>query len=147
MTRNSKSHCSFSVYPADTYIESERGRGKQDTLFPAPSQSTVVTGILRGLHNNISLDMGFEEKEGTCDAEKRTYDSRWVGFVCGGHTVYSGDAGKSRRVCVFTRFCVLHVDILDCLSYISAGSGEADWIVYCMGYTCPASVESVSIRC
>lgn len=45
----------------------------------APSQSTIVTGLQGGAHNNTNLEMGFIEKEGKRDTEKRTYNPSSAG--------------------------------------------------------------------
>jgi hypothetical protein len=133
-----------SVHTAQAYIESSDKRGRDKSLYTLPKQSTVVTGILGGLHNNTALEMGFFEKEGTTDPEKRTYDMKYIGFICAGHTSHSSDAGKSRRVASYTRVRVLWECILDCLLETEIVSTPTDdWIIYCMGITCNANELSV----
>ncbi len=142
--QQSNPYCPFSAHTVQAYIESERKRGRKDVVFGLPSQSTVVTGIHGSLHNNTSLEMGFDEKEGTKDVVKRTYDPSLMGFVCAGHTAHSSDAGKSRRLCSYTRVRVVHPSILDCI--IEADNTEddkQDWILYCMGITCNISYDQV----
>lgn len=107
-----------------------------------PSQSTVVTGILGGLHNNTSLEMGFYEKEGTKDSVKRTYDPEWIGYICAGHTSHSSDAGKSRRVTSYTRIRVISPAILDETASLEV-SDVGDWTIYCMGITCNTDEDGV----
>jgi hypothetical protein len=128
-----------SAYSAQAYIESSLARGRDKPLYTLPRQSTVVTGMLGGLHNNTSLQMGFEE-EGMADPEKRAYDIKYLGFICAGHTSHSSDAGKSRRVTSYTRVRVLWESILDCVKLrCSTQEDRRDWIVYCMGITCYVS--------
>lgn len=90
------------------------------------------------------MEMGFEENDGVKDAEKRTYDSDLIGFVCAGHTSHSGDAGKSRSIATYSRVRVLSNTILDCIHDIPNSPQEnKDWTVYCMGLTFNTSVDGV----
>lgn len=134
----------ISVHTAQAYVESEKKRGKDHTIFGLISQSTVVTGMHGGLHNNQSVEMGFEEKKGSKDSVKRTYNEEWLGFICAGHNAHSGDAGKSRRVASYTRARVIHTSILDPIKGIDKISQmPRDWILYCMGMTCRVDEECI----
>lgn len=134
----------YSVHSAHGYIESVDKRGRDKSLYQLPKQSTVVTGILGGLHNNTSLQMGFEEKEGSVNFEKRAYDKKYLGFICAGHTSHSSDAGKSRRVASYIRVRVLWEGILDCLITDTCEvPSTREWVVYCMGITCNTSEAGV----
>lgn len=138
--QQSRPYLPFSVHTVRAYVESEKKRGKGNSVYSIPSQSTVVTGIHGSLHNNTSLEMGFEEEEGTKDPVKRTYDTSLMGYVCAGHTAHSSDAGKSRRLCSFTRVRVLHPTILDVVLGVDTSRADTkDWILYCMGITCHIS--------
>lgn len=146
VSRHQQANCysPFSVHTAQAYAESEKRRGREGAIYTMPSQSTIVTGILGGSSNNVALEMGFEEEEGVRNAAKREYDTALLGFVCAGHTSHSGDAGKSRRLCAYTRVRVVHSSILDSVMGSETGSPlEKDWIVYCMGYTCRVSYDTV----
>lgn len=136
----------ISVHPPQAYLESDNRGTNVMSVFGIPSQSTVVTGPHGGLHNNTSVEMGFEEPEGIKDPVKRTYDRKYIGFLCAGHTAHSSDAGKSRRVCSYTRVRVISRDILrklksDCASISSIGK----WIVYCMGSTFKTDVDGITL--
>lgn len=155
--QNSQSvpHSPISVHTVQAYLDAVAKRTKsaidQDReafgisqLFMCPSQSTVVTGIHGGLHNNTNLEMGFIEADGERDAEKRTYDESTSGYICSGHTAHSGDAGKNRRICSYTRVRVIHPTILRPLLNISEDDHqEKEWLVYCMGITCYCSEDAV----
>ena len=133
---------SICAHSAQAYVESQTKRGSNKGVFNMPSQSTVVTGILGGLHNNTSLEMGFYEKEGTKDSSKRAYDPRWIGYICAGHTSHSSDAGKSRRITSYTRVRVISSQILDEIGELKI-SNNGDWLVYCMGITCNTDEDGI----
>nr|POE67340.1 dna-directed rna polymerase subunit beta [Quercus suber] len=126
----------ISVHPPHAYIESLSKRGKTSTIFDKPNVSTIVTGKDGGFHNNMSVEMGFKEKEGIKDVHLRTYDRKYLGFLCCGYTSHSSDAGKTRRLCSFTRVRVSSVRPLwsleNCIETIES---SGDWTVYCMGST------------
>jgi hypothetical protein len=140
-------HNPISVYSAQAYVESKDKRGKGDYIYKAPSQSTLMTGILGGINNNTTIEMGFEEEEGERNMDKRTYKDDMFGFICCGHTAHSEDAGKSRRIASFTRVRVFSNTALwmaldsDNVTISSSGS----WTVYCMGSTFSTDLAGVVV--
>lgn len=142
-TQTENPYIPFSVHPAQAYVESLKKRGRDMIVYGLPGESTTLTGPHGGLHNNTSVEMGFEEPEGTRDMKKRTYDRKHIGFLCAGHTAHSADAGKSRRVCSYTRVRVLSRNTLDCLQDIDSISSVGEWVVYCMGSTTSTDLEGV----
>lgn len=142
----SDSYSPISVYTAQAYSESLLRRTKEACLFMPPSISTVVTGPLGGFHNNVSVEMGFEEKNGVKDIQKRTYDRSMLGFICAGYTSHTSDAGKARRICSYTRVRVSSSKPLWPLDKITKSvSSSGDWTVYCMGSTVCANYADVQI--
>lgn len=126
----------ISVHPVQAYVESSEKRGKGNSIYRLPRQSTINTGPHGGLHNNQQVEMGFEEKNDSKDIQKRTFNPEWTGYYCRTHTAHSGDAGKSRRLCSFTRVRVPSKTILDTLLNVKDDvPNDGDWIVYCMGST------------
>lgn len=126
----------ISVHPIHAHSESVDKYNRDSALFKMPSISTIVTGPFGGFHNNVSVEMGFDEKEGTKDIVKRTYDRSHLGFFCCGYTSHSSDAGKTRRLCSYTRIRVSSSTPLwplqDCIDQIDS---IGEWTVYCMGST------------
>lgn len=134
----------ISVHSAQAYVESCDKRGRENSLYTFPGQSTIVTGPHGGLHDNQALEMGFEEDEDTKDLEKRTYNPDHVGFICAGHTDHSGNAGKSRRITSYTRVRIPSRNTLDLFVDIADSVvGGGDWIVYCMGFTFRTNIDGI----
>jgi len=134
------------AYPVQAYIEASE-RSKDQALYPIPSQSTLMTGILGGINNNVSINMGFEEPEGTYNMEMRTFKDDMLGFLCAGHTSHSQDAGKSRRLCSYTRIKVLSKDALWSLvdKHNTLIRGDKGWLIYCMGSTFETSLGGIAV--
>lgn len=129
----------IAVYPAQAYVESNTKRGSHASIYALPSQSTLMTGILGGINNNCTVEMGFYEAEGTKNIAERSYRDDMLGFLCAGHTAHSEDAGKSRRISSYTRVRVISKLSL-WMTLDSENTGvtsmkESPWIVYCMGST------------
>lgn len=134
----------ISVHPIHAHSESVDKYNKDSALFKMPSISTIVTGPFGGYHNNTSVEMGFEEKEGTKDLAKRTYDKAHLGFFCCGYTSHSSDAGKTRRLCSFTRIRVSsQTPLWPITDHIDEISESGDWTIFCMGSTVEVSQESI----
>jgi hypothetical protein len=68
--------------------------------------------------NNTTLEMGFEEKEGTQDIEKRTYTTDLIGFICVAHTSHLADTGKSQRISSYSRVRVILEKIIEFMNDI-----------------------------
>jgi hypothetical protein len=134
----------ISIHPIHAHSESVDKYNKDSALFKMPSISTIVTGPFGGYHNNTSLEMGFEEKEGTKDLAMRTYDRKYLAFFCCGYTSHSSDAGKTRRLCSFTRIRVSsQTPLWPLTNHLDDISTNGDWIIYCMGSTVNVDRESV----
>jgi hypothetical protein len=134
----------ISVHPIHAHSESVDKYNKDSALFKMPSISTIVTGPFGGYHNNTSVEMGFEEKEGTKDLVMRTYDRKHLGFFCCGYTSHSSDAGKTRRLCSFTRIRVSsQTPLWPITDHLKDISEEGDWTIYCMGSTVNVSKGSI----
>ena len=142
--QDSINYLPISAYTPQAFVESFTKRGKAQDVFQIPSTSTFMTGILGSLHNNTALEMGFYEQEGTKDTSKRSYDKGMLGFVCAGHNSHSEDAGKSRRVCAFTRIRVGSKTPLWPLDNLEI-SNIGRWTVYCMGSTFNTDLDGVCI--
>lgn len=140
--QNNMDYIPISAYTPQAFVESFTKRGKAQEVFQVPSTSTFMTGILGGLHNNGALEMGFDEPEGTKDIPKRTYNKNYLGFICAGHNSHSEDAGKSRRVCAFTRIRVGSKTPLYPLENLEV-SNTGEWIVYCMGSTFNTDLDGI----
>ncbi|RKF53222.1 hypothetical protein GcM3_220014 [Golovinomyces cichoracearum] len=57
-------HNPIFAYSAQAYVKCREKRGRKATLYPMLTQSTQITGIMGGINNNATLEMGFEEKRG-----------------------------------------------------------------------------------
>ncbi len=132
------------AHTAQAWVESVDKRGKNDTIYGLPSQSTTVTGVYGGLHNNAGIEMGFDEPEGMRDMERRKYNKLYLGFLCAGHTAHSHDAGKSRRLASYTRVRVASSHPLwpleDSIGLVPCTGA---WVVYCMGSTFNTSLDGI----
>jgi hypothetical protein len=137
----------IALFNVQAYIESAEKRGKSGFIFKLPSQSTLMTGPNGGFNNNMTVEMGFEEPEGTYDMEKRTYTKEMEKFICGLHTSHSEDAGKSRRVANFSRIRVLSKSALWIALYSDNNkpTDYGNWIVYCMGQTFNTDLAGVAL--
>jgi hypothetical protein len=137
----------ISAFNVQAYIESSEKRGKDGSIFKIPSQSTLMTGPHGGFNNNTTIEMGFDEDEGTYDIEKRTYTKHMEKFICGLHTSHSEDAGKSRRVTAFTRIRVLSQNALWMALYTDNNrpSDYGPWTIYCMGQTFNSDLSGVAM--
>lgn len=134
----------ISVYTPQAYSESLGKRGKDSCLFGLPSISTIVTGPLGGFHNNVSVEMGFEEKNGVKDIKRRIYDRNLLGFICAGYTSHSSDAGKARRISSYTRIRVSSSKPLWPLEHMQDTiCVSGDWVIYCMGSTLCIDYDTV----
>ncbi|EPQ62705.1 BgtA-21553 [Blumeria graminis f. sp. tritici] len=95
-----------------------------------------MTGILGGINNNTTLEMGFEKEDRVRDMSKRAYSEDMIGFICCGRTAHSEDAGKSRRVASYTRVRILSNNMIRDTFGNAAISNVGEWVVYCMGIIC-----------
>lgn len=138
-------HNPISVYSVNAYIESRLHNIKDDHVFKIPSQSTLMTGILGGINNNTTVEMGFDEPDGVKNEHKRAYTHDMVGFICCGHTAHSEDAGKSRRMTSFTRVRVISHGVLANTFSAQCGniSSSGIWYVYCMGSTFSTDLSGI----
>lgn len=128
----------LSLHPYHAYSECAENRkyAKDSLPFKMPSISTIVTGPWGGFHNNLSVEMGFDEPEGIKDIVKRTYDKRYLAFLCCGYTSHSSDAGKTRRVCSYTRIRVSSsTPLWPITDHLNEIKSTGDWSIYCMGST------------
>lgn len=145
MTQLKQPYQPISVHPIHAHSESVDKYNKDSALFKMPSISTVVTNSFGGYHNNLSVEMGFEEKEGTKDVVKRTYDKKYLGFLCCGYTSHSSDAGKTRRLCAFTRIRVSSkTPLWPIADHINEIPDKGDWLIYCMGLTMSTTEKGIT---
>lgn len=116
------------------WLESSGKRGKDKSLFKMISVSTTMTAIPGGISNNLTIEMEFDEAEGTRDNEKRKFDTSLLGIICTGSTPHNVDAGKVRRLCAYSRARVLSDGtlwpLLNAVPNVPIGG---DWVVHCMG--------------
>jgi len=136
-------YCPISVHPIQAYIESSEKRGTDSSIYKLSSQSTVVPGMWGGFHNNNSVEMGFDEPEGTKNVALRAYDEKYKGFLSAGFTPHSADAGKTRRVCNYTRVRVVSERPLWSIENITVNN-DGPWIVYCMGSTFSTDLNGIT---
>jgi hypothetical protein len=136
----------LSVHTVQAWLESSRKRGKTSSLFSMVSVSTTMTSIAGGINNNCTIEMGFKEKEGTKDLDKRAYDMKYFGTVCIGSTPHNADAGKVRRLVSDSRARVLSCMPLWSLDEsLTDQERTRDWCVHCMGSVFLSSLEFVKV--
>jgi len=73
-------------------------------IFQQPEETTAGPGIYGTLHNNQQIDLAQEPDSKNIDEEARNRDLDIPGFLCGGHTAHSTEAGRSTS-CVLWNIC------------------------------------------
>lgn len=145
-TQKSNRYNPLSVHTIQAHLESENKGNKLDSPYKMISVSTTMTSIPGGINNNLTIEMGFEEQEGTKDLEKRAFDEKYLHTICIGSTPHNADAGKVRRLVSYTRARMLSSKplwSLEDILYKIPSTGE--WVVHCMGSTFDTTEEGISL--
>jgi hypothetical protein len=143
-TQKSNRYNPLSVHTIQACLESENKGNRSDSPYNMISVSTTMTAIPGGINNNLTIEMGFEEKQGTKDLQKRAFDDKYIHIICIGSTPHNADAGKVRRLVSYTRARMLSPRPLWPLeNIISQIDNHGDWVVHCMGSTLETSEDGV----